>query len=60
MKFLSIEKRCLVAILFVNISPATVTSSKLNVENSTKAWYVDKTHPYRFLKFEIDKSNQLI
>ena len=65
MKFLSIEKRCPVAILFVNISPATVTSStvtssKLNVENSTKAWYVDKTHSYRFLKFEINKSNQII
>ena len=48
MKFLSVEKRYPVAILFVNISPAnvtssTVTSSKLNVENSTKAQYVNET-----------------
>ena len=65
MKFLSIEKRCPVAILFVNISLATVTSStvtssKLNVENSAKAWYIEETHCYRLLKFEINKSNQRI
>ena len=55
MKFLSVEKRCPVAILFVIISPATVTSStvtssKLNVENFAKAQYVDETHSYRFFK----------
>ena len=55
MKFLSVEKRCPVAILFVNVSLATVTSSKLNVENSTKARYIDETHSYRFLKFEINQ-----
>ena len=55
-KFLSVEKQCPVAILFVNIALATVTSSKLNGENSAKAQYVDETHSYRFLKFEIDKS----
>ena len=65
MKFSSVEKRCTVAILFVNISLATVTSStvtssKLNDENSAKARYVDETHSYRFLKFEINKSNQRI
>ena len=64
MKFLSLEKRCLVAILFVNISLATVTSSAVtsskNVENSAKASYIDETHSYRFLKFEINKSNQRI
>ena len=65
MKFLSVEKRYPVAILFVYISLATVTSStvtssKLYVENSAKARYVDKTHSYRFLKFEINKSNQTI
>ena len=63
MKFLSLEKRYPGTILFVNISLATVTSStvtslKLNVENSTKARYVDETHSYRFLKFEINKSNK--
>ena len=62
---LIVEKRCPVAILFVNISLATVTSSmvtssKLNVENSAKAWYVNKTYSYRSLKFEINKSNQRI
>ena len=61
MKFSSVEKRCPVAIIFVNISLAmvtssTVTSSKLNDENSTKTRYVDETHYYRFLKFEINKS----
>ena len=65
MKFSSVEKRCLVAILFVNIALAmvtssTVTSSKLNDENSAKAIYIDETHSYRFLKFEINKSNQRI
>jgi hypothetical protein len=50
---------------FVNISLATVTSSmvtssKLNVENSAKAWYVDETHSYGLLKIEINKSNQRI
>ena len=65
MKFLSVEKRCPVPIFFVYISLATVTSPtptslQLNVENSTKAWYVDETHSYRFLKFEINKSNQRI
>ena len=53
------------AILFVNISLATVTSStvtssQLSVENSAKAQYVNETHSYRFLKFEINKSNQRI
>ena len=65
MKFLSVKKRCPVAILFVNISLATVTSStvtssKLNVENLAKARYVNETHSYRLLKFEINKSNQRI
>ena len=65
MKFSSVEKRCPVAILFENIALAmvtssTVTSSKLNDENSAKAMYVDETHSYRFLKFEINKSNQRI
>ena len=60
-KFLTIEKQCLVTILFVYMSLAmvtssTVTSSKLNVENSRKAWCIDETHSYRFLKFEINKS----
>ena len=56
--FLSVEKRCPVAILFVNISLATVTSSQLNDENSAKARYVDETHSYRLINFEINKSNQ--
>ena len=65
MKFSSVEKRCPVAIFFVNISlarvtPSTVTSSNLNDENSAKAQYVDETHSYRFLKFEINKSSQRI
>ena len=65
MKFLSVEKRYPVTILFVNISIATVTSStvtssKLNVENSAKARYVDEIHSYRFLKFEINKSNNFM
>ena len=65
MKFLSVEKRCPVAILFVNISLAMVTTSrvtlsKLNVENSAKARYVEETHSYHLLKFEINKSNQRI
>ena len=55
MQFLSVEKRCPVTILFVNVSLAmvtssTVTSSELNVENSVKALYVDEVHSYRFLK----------
>ena len=67
MKFLSIEKRCPFAIFFVYISLATmassmvtssmVTSSKLNDENSAKVRYVDETRSYRFLKFEINKTN---
>ena len=65
MKFPSVEKRCPVAILIVDISLATVksstvTSSKLNDENSAKARFVDETHSYRFLKFEINKSHQII
>ena len=60
MKLLSVEKGCPVAICFVYISLATVTSSKSNVENSAKAWYVNGTHSYRFLKFEINKSNKRI
>ena len=64
-EFLSVEKRCPVAIIFVYISLATmtsstVTSSKLNDENSAKARYVDETHSYRFLKFELKKINQRI
>ena len=58
MKLLSVEKGCQVAILFVYMSLVTVMSSKLNVENSMKAQNVDETHSYRFLKFEINKSNQ--
>ena len=42
-EILSIEKGCGVAILFVYISLATVTSSKANFKNSTKTWYVDET-----------------
>ena len=57
MEFLSVEYRCQVAILFVNISLATVTSSKLNVKNSAKARYVDEAHSYRLLKLEKNKSN---
>ena len=65
MKFLSVEKQCPVAILFVNISLAratssTVTSSKLNVENSTKAQYLDETRSYHFLKFEKNKSKNFM
>ena len=65
MKFLSVEKRFSVAIFFVYISLATmtssmVTSSKLNDENSAKTRYVDETHSYRFLKFEINKINKII
>ena len=60
MKSLSIEKGCPVSILFVSISLATVTSSKVNVENYAKARNVDETDSYRFLKFEINKSNQRI
>ena len=53
MKFLSVEKRCPVTIFFIYISIATmissrVTSSKLDDENSAKAWYSDETHSYRF------------
>ena len=58
MKLLRVEKGCQVAILFVYMSLVTVMSSKLNVENSMKAQNVDETHSYRFLKFEINKSNQ--
>ena len=65
MKFSSVEKQCPVAILFVNISlvtvkSSTVTSSKLNVENSTKAQYVNETRSYRLLKFEINKSKNFM
>ena len=63
MKFLSVEKRCPVAIFFAYISLATmtsstVTSSKLNDENSAKTRYGDETHSYRLLKFEINKTNE--
>ena len=54
---LSVEKGCLVTIFFAYISLAMVTSSKLRVENSGKAWYVDETHSFHFLKFE--KTNQI-
>ena len=37
------------------VTSSTVTSSKLNDENSAKARYFDETHSYRFLKFEINK-----
>ena len=61
----SAEKRCPVAILSVNISLSTVTSStvtpsKFNVENSAKARYVNETYSYHLLKYEINKSNQRI
>ena len=59
-KLLSVEKGCLVAIYFVCISLATMTSSKVNVKNSAKAWYVDEIDSYRFLKFETNQSNQRI
>ena len=49
MKLLSVEKGCLVAIFFIYISLAMVMSSKLNVENSAKARYVNETDSYRFL-----------
>ena len=49
MKLFSVEKGCPVAIFFVYISLATVTSSKSNVENAAKARYVDETDSYRFL-----------
>ena len=63
MNFLSVEKRCPVAIFFVYISLATmtsstVTSSKLSDENSAKTWYGDETHSYCFIKFEINKTNK--
>ena len=38
-----------VAIFFVYISLAMVTSSKTNVESSTKAWYVDETDSYHIV-----------
>ena len=60
MKSLSIEKGCLVAIFFVYKSLATVTSSKLHVKNSAKAWYFDETHSYCFSKFELNQSNHRI
>ena len=65
MKFLSIEKQCPVATYFFYISLAMVTSSaatssKINVENSAKSRYVDEIHDYRFLKFEINKSNHFM
>ena len=67
MKFLSFEKQCPVAILLVNISLATVTSSmvtssKLNVENSAKQRYVDEIYSYRLLKFDEnnDKSREVM
>ena len=55
MKFFSEEKGSPVAIFFVYISPAMVTSSKVNVENSAKARYVDATDSYCFLNFEISE-----
>ena len=60
MKLLSVEKECSVAIFFVYICLAMVMSLIANVENSVKAWYVDETDSYRFLNFEINKSNQRI
>ena len=56
MKLFSNEKGCQVAILFVYVSLATVTSSKVSVENSVKARYIDETDSYHFLNFEINKS----
>ena len=49
-----------VTIFFVCISLATVTSSKLNVENSMKAQYVNETHHYRCLKFEINQTKNFM
>ena len=60
MTLLRFEKGCPLALFFVYISLAMLTSLKANVENSTKAWYVDETDSYRFLNFEINKSNQRI
>ena len=54
MKLLSIEKGCSVAIFFVYTSLAMVTSSKANVENSAKVWYVNESDSCRFLDFEIN------
>ena len=42
------------------MTSSTMTSSKLNDENSAKARYVDETHAYCCLKFEINKTNQII
>ena len=48
MILLSFGKGSIFAILFVYISLATVMLSKVNVENSKKAWYVNETDSYRF------------
>ena len=58
MEFFSVEKRCPVAILFVNrslatVTSSTVTSSKLNVEKFRESTVLEETHSYRLLKFEI-------
>ena len=55
MKLFSVEKGCPVTIFFVYVSLATVMSSKVSVENSAKAWYVDETDSYHFLNFEINQ-----
>ena len=60
MKYFGDEKGAPVAILFVYVSLAKVTSSKANIENSAKAWYVHEIHSYHFLNFEINKLNQAI
>ena len=65
MKILSVEKGCPITIFYVHIplatvTSSTVTSSKLNVENSTKAHYVGETHSYRLLKIEIIKSKNFM
>ena len=52
MKNLSIEyviaDEIIKSLFFVYISLATLTSLNCNVENSTKAWYVDETDSYHF------------
>ena len=63
--FKRFEKGCPVTIFFVyiplaTVTSSTVTSSKLNVENFTKAHYVDETHSYHFLKIEVIKSKNFM
>ena len=62
MKNLSIEyviaDEIIKSLFFVYISLATLTSLNCNVENCTKAWYVDETDSYHFfLNFEIKSKN---